>query len=44
LALPFTHINTFVEFMQTTNIVALAKFVAHCQYQKTICLPYLPFV
>jgi len=27
-ALPLTHTSTLVEFMQTTNIVALAKFVA----------------
>ncbi len=26
--LPFTHINTFVELMQTTNMVTLAKFMA----------------
>jgi hypothetical protein len=39
LALPFTHISTFVELMQTTNMVALAKFVACCQYQRTICPP-----
>jgi hypothetical protein len=39
LALPLTHINTLVEFMQTTNMVALAKFVACCQYQRTICPP-----
>jgi hypothetical protein len=38
-ALLLTHINTLVELMQTTNIVALAKFVACCQYQKTIYLP-----
>jgi hypothetical protein len=30
--LPFTHISTFAELMQTTNIVTLAKFVACCQY------------
>ncbi len=35
--LPFTHISTFVEFMQTTNTIALAKFVACCQYQRIIC-------
>ncbi len=28
LALPLTHTNTFVEFMHTTNTIALAKFVA----------------
>jgi hypothetical protein len=30
LALPLTHTSIFVEFMQITNIVALAKFVACC--------------
>jgi hypothetical protein len=30
--LPLTHISTFAELMQTTNTVALAKFVACCQY------------
>ncbi len=29
-ALPLTHTSTLVELMQTTNIVALAKFVACC--------------
>ncbi len=29
-ALPFTHISTLAELMQTTNMVALAKFVACC--------------
>jgi hypothetical protein len=29
-ALPFTHTSTLVELMQTTNMVALAKFVACC--------------
>ncbi len=37
--LPFTHISTFAELMQTTNMIALAKFVACCQYQRTICPP-----
>ncbi len=32
LALPFTHISTLAKIMQTTNIIALAKFVACCQY------------
>jgi hypothetical protein len=32
LALPFTHTSTLAELMQTTNTVALAKFVACCQY------------
>jgi len=39
LALPLTHINTFVELMQITNIVTLAKFMACYQYQRTICPP-----
>ncbi len=39
-ALPLTHTSTFVELMQTTNTVALAKFVACCQYQRTICPPW----
>jgi hypothetical protein len=30
--LPLTHTSTFVELMQTTNMVALAKFVACYQY------------
>ncbi len=34
-----THINTFAELMQTMNTVALAKFVACCQYQRIICPP-----
>jgi hypothetical protein len=38
-ALPLTHISTLVELMQTTNTVALAKFVACCKYQKIICPP-----
>ncbi len=38
-ALPLTHTSTLVELMQTTNTVTLAKFVACCQYQKTICSP-----
>jgi len=37
--LPLTHTSTLAELMQTTNTVALAKFVACCQYQRTICLP-----
>jgi hypothetical protein len=43
LALPFTHISTHVELMQTTNMVALAKFVARCQYQRTVCPPWSAF-
>jgi hypothetical protein len=31
-ALPLTHSSIFVELMQTMNTVALAKFVACCQY------------
>jgi hypothetical protein len=38
-ALPLTHTNTLIELMQTTNMVTLAKFVACCYYQRTICLP-----
>ncbi len=37
--LPLTHTSTLAELMQTTNMVALAKFVACCQYQRTICPP-----
>jgi hypothetical protein len=37
--LPLTHISTFDELMQTTYMVALAKFVACCQYQRIICPP-----
>ncbi len=37
--LPLTHPSTLVELMQTTNTVALAKFVACCQYQRTIGPP-----
>jgi hypothetical protein len=29
--------------MQTTNMVALAKFVACCQYQRTICPSWATF-
>ncbi len=35
-ALPLAHTITLVELMQTANTVALAKFVACCQYQRTI--------
>jgi hypothetical protein len=31
-ALPLTHISSIVGLMQTMNTVALAKFVACCQY------------
>ncbi len=37
--LPFTHISTFVELMQITNMVALVKFVTCCLYQRIICPP-----
>jgi hypothetical protein len=37
--LSFTHTNTFVKLMQTMNTIALAKFVACCQYQRTNCPP-----
>jgi hypothetical protein len=39
LALPLTHINILIELMQITNTIALVKFVACCQYQRTICPP-----
>ncbi len=38
-ALPLTHTSTLVELVQTTNTVALAKFVACYLYRKTICPP-----
>jgi len=38
-ALPLTHMSILVELMQTTNMVTLAKFMACCQYQRTICPP-----
>jgi hypothetical protein len=41
--LPLTHISTFVEFMQLTNTVALAKFVACCLSQRIICPPWSTF-
>jgi hypothetical protein len=41
--LPLTHTSILVEFMQTTNTVALAKFVACCQYKRTICPPWSTF-
>jgi hypothetical protein len=37
--LPLTHTNTLAELMQTTNTVASTKFVACCQYHRTICPP-----
>jgi len=37
--LPFIHTSTLVELMQTTSTITLAKFVACCQYQRTICPP-----
>jgi len=43
LTLPFTHTSTLVELMQSTNTVALAKFVACCQYQRTIYPPWSTF-
>ncbi len=39
LALPLTHMIILVELTQTTNMVALTKFVICCQYQRTICPP-----
>ncbi len=41
-ALPFTHISTLAELMQTTNVVTLAKFVACTKGQSV--LHDLPFV
>jgi hypothetical protein len=41
--LPLTHTSTLVELMQTTNTVTLAKFVACCQYQRTIFPPWSTF-
>jgi len=38
-ALPLTHTSTLAELMQITNTIALAKFVACCKYQRTICPP-----
>jgi hypothetical protein len=37
--LPLTHTSTLAELIQTMNTVALVKFVACCQYQRTICPP-----
>ncbi len=37
-ALPLTHTCTLAKLMQTMNTVTLAKFVACCQYQRTIYL------
>jgi hypothetical protein len=37
--IPLTHTSTFAELMQTTNTVALAKFVTCCLYQRIICAP-----
>jgi hypothetical protein len=37
--LSFIHINTFAELMQTTNTIALAKFMTCCLYQRIICPP-----
>jgi hypothetical protein len=39
LALPLTHTSILAELMQTMNTVALAKFVACYQYQRTIYPP-----
>jgi hypothetical protein len=38
-AVPLTHMSTLAELMQIMNMVTLAKFVACCQYQKTIRPP-----
>jgi hypothetical protein len=37
--LPLTHTNTFTELMQTTNTIALAKFVTCSLYQRIISPP-----
>jgi hypothetical protein len=37
--LPLTHTSTLAKFMQTTNTITLAKFVACCKYHRTICPP-----
>jgi hypothetical protein len=42
-ALPFTHMSTFVELMQITKKVTLAKFMACYQYQRIICPPRSTF-
>ncbi len=36
---PLTHMNILDELMQTMNTVTLPKFVACCQYQRTIYPP-----
>ncbi len=44
LALPLIHTSTLVELMQTMNTVALTKFVACCQYHRTMSsMIYLSF-
>jgi uncharacterized membrane protein YccF (DUF307 family) len=42
-ALPLTHTSILARLMQTTNMVTLAKFVACCQYQRTMCPPWSTF-
>jgi hypothetical protein len=42
-ALPFTHTSILTKFMQTTNTIALAKFVTCCQYHRTIYPPWSTF-
>jgi hypothetical protein len=42
--LPLTHTSTFVELMQTTNMVVVAKFVACCQFRRQYVLHDLPFI
>jgi len=39
LALFLIHMSILAELMQTTNTIALAKFVTCCEYQRTICPP-----
>jgi len=41
--LPLTHTSTLVKLMQTTNTIILTKFIACCEYQKTVCSPQSTF-
>jgi hypothetical protein len=38
-ALSLTHMSILAGLMQITNTIALTKFMACYQYQRTICLP-----
>ncbi len=42
-ALLLTHTCTLAKLMQTMNTITVLKFVACCQYQKTICPPWSTF-